>query len=66
MFKNAAVRDSFFSKGIFAAKERLKETLLEGEERSSYRRYLRSLHDLASEEYNKNIAFQDALDKAIK
>jgi predicted transposase/invertase (TIGR01784 family) len=66
MFKNAAVRDGFSAKGIEAAKERLKETLLEGQEREDYRRYLRSLHDLASEEYNKNIAFQEALEKAVK
>ena len=66
MFKNAVVRDSFSAKGIIEAKERLKETLLEGKARDSYRRYLRSLHDLASEEYNKNIAFQDALEKEVK
>lgn len=66
LFKNSAVRDDFKAKGISEAKERMQEILLEQNERKAYLRYLNSLHDLASEEYNKNIAFQEELEKQVK
>jgi predicted transposase/invertase (TIGR01784 family) len=66
LFKNSAVRDDFKAKGISEAKERMQEILLGQNERKAYLRYLNSLHDLASEEYNKNIAFQEELEKQIK
>ncbi len=65
-FKNAEVRDDFKARGISEAKEKLKEINLPEKERAAYRNYMRSLHDLASEEYNKNIAYQIALEKAIE
>ncbi|MDX1907794.1 MAG: Rpn family recombination-promoting nuclease/putative transposase [Bacteroidia bacterium] len=56
--KNGEVLEEFTAKGLSEAQERLTELKLTDEERGAYRRYLRQLHDIASEEYNKMVDIQ--------
>ena len=51
--KTGAVQDNFSAKGLVEAKEKLDEMKLSEEDRMAYKRYLKSLRDIASEQHTK-------------
>ncbi len=53
--KNGEIEKNFTAKGILAAREKLNKLQLSEEDRLEYKYYLKRLHDIASEEYNKMI-----------
>lgn len=64
--KNGAVQEDFTAQGLDEAKERLLEMKLSDEEQTAYKYYLRRLHDIASEEYNKQMEYEEEVEKALK
>jgi predicted transposase/invertase (TIGR01784 family) len=64
--KNGEVREDFTAKGLDEAKEKLNEMMLSDEDRKAYQRFLRSLHDIASEQYNKMLEEKFRMEDAIK
>ena len=61
--KNNEILDDFSSPGLDAAKERLHELQMTEDERKSYNRYLKRLHDIASENHTKQADVQDLIDE---
>lgn len=59
--KNGEVKDDFTAQGLPEAKEKLDEMKMSEEERQDYKRYLKKLHDLASEQYNKMVDANDLI-----
>ena len=64
--KNSEILDGFSAQGLDAAKERLHELRMTDEERKSYNRYLKRLHDIASENHTKQADIQDLIDEKAK
>ncbi len=54
-FKNSEIKKDFSAKGLKEASERLVEMYLNDQEAREYKRYLRYLHDVASDNYTKMI-----------
>ena len=52
-FKNSEIKKGFSAKGLKEASERLTEMSLNEQEAREYRRYLRHLHDVASDQHTK-------------
>jgi predicted transposase/invertase (TIGR01784 family) len=64
--KNGEVREDFTAKGLDEAKEKLNEMQLSDEDRKAYQRFLRQLHDIASEQYNRMLEEQFKIEDAVK
>lgn len=63
-FKNAEIKNSFSAKGLQEAGERLDEMKLDEKDAKAYKRYLKNLRDIASEQYTKMIDAEDLIKKA--
>ena len=64
-FKNAEIKNNFSAKGLKAAGERLTEMKLNEEDQKDYKRYLKHLHDIASDNYTKMIDAQDLINQGV-
>lgn len=51
--KNGTVREEFSAKGLAEAKKKLDEINLSDDEKAAYKRYLKKLRDIASEQHTK-------------
>jgi len=62
-FKNAEIKNNFSAKGLKAAGEKLDEMKLNEKEAKDYRKYLKELRDIASEQHTKMADAQDLIRK---
>lgn len=62
-FKNAEIRNDFSAKGLKAAGEKLDEMKLNEKEAKDYKKYLKELRDIASEQHTKMADAQDLINK---
>ncbi|MFM9949810.1 MAG: Rpn family recombination-promoting nuclease/putative transposase [Saprospiraceae bacterium] len=65
-FKNAEIKSGFSAKGLKEVNERLDEMKLNEQDAKAYKRYLKNLRDIASEQYTKMVDAQDLIKKGIK
>ncbi|OWY25286.1 hypothetical protein C7N43_18365 [Sphingobacteriales bacterium UPWRP_1] len=63
--KNGEVREDFTAKGMSEAKEKLVEMKIDEKDRKAYQYYLKRLHDIASENYNKKVDMDKELEMAV-
>lgn len=63
--KNGEVKENFTAKGLSEAKERLNELKLSDEERLAYKKYLKRLHDIASENHTKLADAQQLIEEVV-
>lgn len=63
-FKNAEIKTDFSAKGLKEAGKRLDTMKLNEEDQKEYSKYLNSLHEIASKNYNKMIDVQDMINQA--
>lgn len=64
--KNGEVRDDFTAQGLSEAKDKLDKMKMSETEYKAYQRYLRNLHDIASEQHTKMVDAQVAIAEAEK
>jgi predicted transposase/invertase (TIGR01784 family) len=64
-FKNAEIKNNFSAKGLKAAGERLVEMKLNEKEQKEYKKFLKHLHEVASENYNKIVDAQDLINQGV-
>lgn len=64
--KNGEVRDDFTAQGLSEAKDKLDKMKMSETEYKAYQRYLRNLHDIASEQHTKMADAQAAIAEAEK
>jgi hypothetical protein len=62
-FKNAEIKSDFSAKGLKEASERLDEMKLNEKDAKDYKRYLKELRDIASEQHTKIADAQDLINK---
>jgi predicted transposase/invertase (TIGR01784 family) len=62
-FKNAEIKPDFSAKGLKEASERLDEMKLNEKDAKEYKRYLKQLRDIASEQHTKMADVQDIVKK---
>jgi len=62
-FKNAEIKSSFSAKGLKEVNERLDEMKLNEKDAKEYKRYLKNLRDIASDQYTKMVDAQDLINK---
>lgn len=62
-FKNAEIKNDFSAKGLKSASEKLDEMNLNEKEVSDYKKYLKELRDIASEQHTKMAEAQDLIKK---
>jgi predicted transposase/invertase (TIGR01784 family) len=62
-FKNAEIKAEFSAKGLREASERLDEMKLNEKDAKEYKRYLKDLRDIASEQHTKMADAQDFINK---
>lgn len=62
-FKNAEIKNDFSAKGLKAAGEKLDEMKLNEKEAKDYKKYLKELRDIASEQHTKLADAQDLIKK---
>lgn len=62
-FKNAEIKSGFTAKGLKEVAERLDEMRLNEKDAKAYKRYLKHLRDLASEQHTKMADAQDLIQK---
>jgi len=62
-FKNAEIKNSFSAKGLKEAGEKLDEMKLNEKEAKEYKKYLKNLRDIASEQHTKMADAQDLINK---
>ena len=62
-FKNAEIKNSFSAKGLKEAGEKLDEMKLNEKDAKEYKKYLRNLRDIASEQHTKMADAQDLINK---
>ncbi len=62
-FKNAEIKADFSAKGLKEASERLDEMKLNEKDAKEYKRYLKGLRDIASEQHTKMADAQDLINK---
>jgi predicted transposase/invertase (TIGR01784 family) len=62
-FKNAEIKNDFSAKGLKAAGEKLDEMKLNEKEAKDYKKYLKELRDIASEQHTKMADAQDLIKK---
>lgn len=65
-FKNAEIKSNFSAKGLKEVNERLDEMKLNEQDAKEYKRYLKNLRDIASEQYTKMVDAQDLINKALE
>ena len=63
-FKNAEIKADFSAKGLKEASERLDEMKLNEKDAKEYKRFLKGLRDIASEQHTKMADAQDLIKKA--
>ena len=61
--KNAEIKNDFSAKGLKAAGEKLDEMKLNEKEAKDYKKYLKGLRDIASEQHTKMADAQDLINK---
>lgn len=64
--KNSEVRDDFTAQGLDSAKEKLDEMKMTAEEKKEYKRYLKRIMDIASENHTVKADVQRLLDESEK
>ncbi|WP_373552334.1 Rpn family recombination-promoting nuclease/putative transposase [Haliscomenobacter sp.] len=62
-FKNAEIKNNFSAKGLKSAIEKLDEMKLNETEAKDYKRYLKDLRDMASEQHTKMADAQELINK---
>ncbi|HRF37997.1 MAG TPA: Rpn family recombination-promoting nuclease/putative transposase [Saprospiraceae bacterium] len=62
-FKNAEIKADFSAKGLKEASERLDEMKLNEKDAKEYKRYLKGLRDIASQQHTKMADAQDLINK---
>jgi predicted transposase/invertase (TIGR01784 family) len=62
-FKNAEIKTDFSAKGLKEASERLDEMKLNEKDAKEYKKYLKNLRDIASEQHTKMADAQDLIKK---
>jgi predicted transposase/invertase (TIGR01784 family) len=62
-FKNAEIKADFSAKGLKEASERLDEMKLNEKDAKEYKRYLKNLRDVASDQHTKMADAQDLINK---
>ena len=62
-FKNAEIKADFSAKGLKEASERLDEMKLNEKDAKEYKKYLKNLRDVASEQHTKMADAQDLINK---
>lgn len=62
-FKNAEIKNDFSAKGLKSASEKLDEMNLNEKEVNDYKKYLKELRDIASEQHTKMADAQDLIKK---
>jgi len=62
-FKNAEIKNNFSAKGLKEVNERLDEIKLNEKDAKEYKRYLKNLRDIASEQHTKMADAQDLIKK---
>lgn len=62
-FKNAEIKADFSAKGLKEASERLDEMKLNEKDAKEYKRYLKGLRDIASDQHTKMADAQDLINK---
>ena len=62
-FKNAEIKNNFSAKGLKEVNERLDEMKLNEKDAKEYKRYLKNLRDIASEQHTKMADAQDLINK---
>jgi predicted transposase/invertase (TIGR01784 family) len=62
-FKNAEIKNDFSAKGLKAASEKLDEMKLNEKDAKDYKKYLKELRDIASEQHTKMADAQDLIKK---
>jgi predicted transposase/invertase (TIGR01784 family) len=62
-FKNAEIKNSFSAKGLKEAGEKLDEMKLNEKDAKAYKKYLKNLRDIASEQHTKMADAQDLINK---
>ena len=62
-FKNAEIKNDFSARGLKAAGEKLDEMKLDEKEAKDYKKYLKELRDIASEQHTKMADAQDLIKK---
>ena len=62
-FKNAEIKAEFSAKGLKEANERLDEMKLNEKDAKDYKKYLKGLRDIASEQHTKMADAQDLINK---
>ena len=62
-FKNAEIKNNFSAKGLKSAVEKLDEMKLNETEAKDYKRYLKDLRDMASEQHTKMADAQELINK---
>jgi predicted transposase/invertase (TIGR01784 family) len=62
-FKNAEIKTDFSAKGLREASERLDEMLLSEKDAKEYKKYLKNLRDVASDQHTKMADAQDLIRK---
>ncbi len=62
-FKNAEIKNSFSAKGLKEAGEKLDEMKLNEKDAKEYKKYLKNLRDIASEQHTKMADAQDLINK---
>jgi len=65
-FKNAEIKSGFSAKGLKEVNERLDEMKLNEQDAKAYKRYLKNLRDIASEQYTKMVDAQDLINQALQ
>ena len=64
-FKNAEIKSGFSAKGLKEVNERLDEMKLNEKDAKEYKRYLKGLRDIASEQHTKMVDAQDLIKQGV-
>ncbi len=64
-FKNAEIKSGFSAKGLKEVNERLDEMKLNEKDAKEYKRYLKNLRDIASEQHTKMVDAQNLINQGI-
>jgi len=64
-FKNAEIKSGFSAKGLKEVNERLDEMKLNEKDAKEYKRYLKNLRDIASEQHTKMVDAQDLIKQGV-
>jgi len=65
-FKNAEIKDGSTAKGLKEVNERLDEMKLNEKDAKAYKRYLKNLRDIASDQHTKMADAQDLINQALE